>query len=133
MRALYNANIGDNLDSDEYYEKVSKNFMAYKMYIQKKNEQLRQANLKKELNPSLTGQGKKGLTGMIKESQEEIMELSLPFKIIFENAVSEVSRQQVVHRQTFKLEFYLCVDEARDLVEEPSVAPGHHQEPQATK
>ena len=29
---------------------------------------------------------------MIKESQEEIMELSQPFKVIFENAVNEVSK-----------------------------------------
>ena len=31
------------------------------------------------------------LTGMIKESQDEIMELSQPFKVIFENSVQEVS------------------------------------------
>ena len=35
---------------------------------------------------------------MIKESQDEIMELSQPFKVIFENAVTEVSFSLHSHR-----------------------------------
>lgn len=34
---------------------------------------------------------KVGLAGMIKESQDEILELSQPFKVIFEDAINEVS------------------------------------------
>ena len=60
----------------------------------KKNENLRQANARKEqqLSPRVSPEKKKGgLAGMIKESQDEILELSQPFKIIFEDAINEVS------------------------------------------
>ena len=49
-RSLYNPNIGENIEGDEYFDKVCKNFTAYKMYMQKKNEQLRHANQRKEIS-----------------------------------------------------------------------------------
>ena len=82
VTSLYNPHIGDNIVGDEYYEKVCRNFKVYKDYLEKKNEQLRQANSRKELiSPKNTSKQKKSLTGgcltgMIKESQDEIMELS---------------------------------------------------------
>lgn len=47
-----------------------------------------------QVSPQMSSAKKKkpGLVGLIKESQDEIMELSQPFKAIFETAINDVSR-----------------------------------------
>jgi len=60
-----------NLQGDQYFEQVKRNFTAFKRHIVKKNDQLRSANLRKEAQVSPNGgSGKKkaGLAGLIKES-----------------------------------------------------------------
>ena len=88
-------NIGErNLKGDQYFEQVKRNFAAFKKHIVKKNETLRQSNARKEhaVSPNKLNSDKKpGLAGLIKESQDEIMELSQPFKVIFETAITDVS------------------------------------------
>ena len=64
--------------------------------MRKKNEGIRSQNQRKELQSTLSPKnqhGKKSLPSLIRDSQEEIMELSQPFKVIFENAVADVSLQ----------------------------------------
>ena len=67
-----------NLHGEQYYQQIKRNFAAFKLHIVKKNELLRQANSRKEqqLSPKINTDKKKGLAGMIRESQDEIMELS---------------------------------------------------------
>ena len=118
----YNSNQGENnQDNDAYFNQVQKNFAAYKAFMIKKNENLKIQNARKEINKTSgaqvgpiigTSQGQKqgnNLTGLIKESQEEIMELSQPFKVIFENAVSDVSNQ-FLEIQTFVNLIVLVLD-----------------------
>ena len=71
------------------------NFEAYRAHLQRKNDQLRLANSRKSnaTTPGVASKAaqKKGLPGMIQDSQDEIMELSQPFKVLFEEAVNKVS------------------------------------------
>lgn len=51
------------------------------------------------MSPRMMSEKKKkvGLAGMIKESQDEILELSQPFKVIFEDAINE-TKEEIVQR-----------------------------------
>jgi hypothetical protein len=59
---------------------------VYKKYLAKRNDELREKHAKKNLSPM-----KPMMSGLIKESSEEIAELSQPFKNMFGEAVAQVS------------------------------------------
>ena len=71
------------MSGEAYFQHVCHDFGAYANYIERKNARLKEMNNRKPGGAPL----KKGLGGMIKESQDEIQELSLPFKKMFQNAI----------------------------------------------
>ena len=88
---FYTDQMADNLQGNAYFQHVCESFGAYANYIERKNARLRESNSRKPGgNPKNTSLG-----GMIKESQEEIQELSAPFKKMFENAI-EKTKEEIV-------------------------------------
>ena len=92
-RKFYDNQIADNLEGAAYFKLVSDNFSAYGNYLKRKNDRLRDANSRKPGGSLKTS----GLNGMIKESQEEIVELSAPFKKLFEGAI-EKTKEDIAQR-----------------------------------
>ena len=81
------------MEGDAYFLLICDNFNAYKNYLQKKNLRLKESNSRKPGGSLKTT----GLNGMIKESQEEIIELSAPFKKMFESAI-EKTKEDIAQR-----------------------------------
>lgn len=52
---IYMHHISHNLPGDAYFDQISKNFAAYKNYLVKKNDKLRQSNIRKELKSPING------------------------------------------------------------------------------
>ena len=85
----YNTRTEQSLFGEDYYELLKKKFDAYKSYSQKRNDDLRAKIFKKgpghQSSPS-----KNPIVNLIKENQEEIAELSQPFRDMFDQAVQNV-------------------------------------------
>ena len=92
-RKFYDKNVADNLEGGAYFQLISENFTAYGNYLKRKNERLKETNDRKPGGSLKTS----GLNGMIKESQEEIVELSAPFKKMFEMSI-EKTKEDIAQR-----------------------------------
>ena len=82
----------DMLDGDQYFEYVQRNFDAFILHLEKKNTIIRETNERKMNQSNLVrSKSRDKLTTLIKESQNEIQELSKPFRKLFEDAINDVS------------------------------------------
>merc|ERR1712113_79918 len=81
------------MGGDQYFEYVQRNFDAFILHLEK-NTIIRETNERKMNQSNLVrSKSRDKLTTLIKESQNEIQELSKPFRKLFEDAINDTKME----------------------------------------